>query len=58
VKESTLVELVSALDIVVMEQNAGLSFACVGRIPERTLSWLKLVTFPLRNDKGRVIRSD
>jgi len=34
VKESTLVELVSALDIVVMEQNGGLSFACVGRIPE------------------------
>lgn len=33
-KESTLAELVSAMDIVVMEQNADLSFACVGRIPE------------------------
>jgi len=34
VKESTLAELVNALDIVVMEQRGDLSFGGVGKIPE------------------------
>ena len=33
-EESTLAELLSALDIMVMEQNADLCFTGVGKIPE------------------------
>lgn len=36
-KESTLAELLSALDIVVMEQNEDFSFGLVGRVP----AWFK-----------------